>query len=82
MWVVASYSPSSDPSVPPEPLRFESVRLSVRSTLVPLTSGVASVVPFCAAIAAFPKLTFTIPLDWVVTFTFEYCDRSSITLSR
>ena len=39
-------------------------------------------VPFCAAIAAFPKLTFTIPLVWVVTFTFEYCDRSSITLSR
>ena len=29
-----------------------------------------------------PKLTLTIPFDCVVTFTFEYWDRSSITLSR
>ena len=48
----------------------------------PSTSGVASVVPFWAAVAAFPKLTFTMPLASVVVYTFEYWERSSIALSR
>ena len=68
--------------MPLEPLRFESVRLCDRLTVPPLTSGVASVVPFCAEVAAFPKLTSTMPLDCVVVYTLEYWERSSIAVSR
>jgi hypothetical protein len=58
--LAGSYMLSSAPSVPPEPLRFESVRFWPRFTV--LLESTRSGVPEPAVVAAFPKLTATMPL--------------------